>query len=118
MIRGLQITGQTIDIELLLPFLIVFNEQFAAKFGDHTQTSRIPKKVLVNMICRSRDAAEEVLRIEAAANGDEPRGASHPYMDPREKMVWQTAVWEREDEPGESSGAGRNRAQRMESEEF
>lgn len=102
-----------------MPCLISFSEQFAAKLGDNTRSPRMARRDLTDLICRSRDSAENILRFQAEANG-EVRGASHPYTDPEEKMVWQTAVWEKDDgeqdEP--SPGAGENRAPREVSEEL
>lgn len=100
MIRGLQITGQSIDIELLRPSLIAFSKQFASQFGNASQ-QRVSKDTLVNMICCARDDAEEMLRTEAISNGMDARAVregqecpSHPYMDPEQKQVWAGYVWE------------------------
>lgn len=75
MSRALQITGQSIDIELVRPCLVAFGKQFASRFGEAAQ-ERISRDTLVDMICRARDEAEQVLRVEALGGHEGERGGS------------------------------------------
>lgn len=100
MIRGLRITGQSIDIEKLRPFVIAFSERFASKFGTSSSghERRLSKSALVDMICHAGDDADEMLRIDAMSNGMDDRIVregqkcpSHPHMDPDQK---ETRTWQ------------------------
>lgn len=104
MTKGLQTTGQSIGIELLRPYLIAFAAQYQSNFGDVPagRINRMSRNVLVDMICRARDEAEEMLRLEAIENGADLASLeadgecpSHPYFNPDEEMVYQPSVWER-----------------------
>lgn len=107
MVKGLQITGQSLSIDVLPHFLIAFAKQYESKFrtDPHGQKSRISRNVLVDLTCSARDKAEEALRLIAIENGAdrarleaEGECPSHPYIDPDEEAVYQPAIWE---SPGE-----------------
>lgn len=102
MAKGLQLTGQSLNINILRHFLVAFAKQYNAKFGTglEGQKSHISLNVLVDMICSARDKAEEMFRLRAIkkgadrvrleADGECP---SHPYIDPDE-VIHQPAIWE------------------------
>ncbi|KAJ4397715.1 hypothetical protein N0V93_001950 [Gnomoniopsis smithogilvyi] len=100
-VKGLQMTGQSLRIDILHPYLIAFAELYEAKFPAG-QNNRMLRDELVDMICCARDKAEEMLRLAAIergsnraslrAEGDCP---SHPYYDPNEVFVSQPTIWER-----------------------
>lgn len=103
MIKGLQVTGQSLSIEILRPCLIAFAEQYKSKFGDipEGQNMRMSRNILVDMICCARDKAEKMLRSAAIEKGASPARLqakdecpSHPYIDPDEEFVYQPAIWE------------------------
>ncbi|KAJ4414366.1 hypothetical protein N0V82_007974 [Gnomoniopsis sp. IMI 355080] len=104
MVKGLQMTGQSLSIDILRPYLIAFADQYQTKCGSVSQgrIDRMSRNVLVDMICCARDRAEETLRqadiersADSATQGDCP---SHPYFDPSEEVVYRPAVWERPNE--------------------
>lgn len=103
MAKGLQLTGQSLNIDILPYFLVAFAKQYDSKFGTgpEGQKSHISLNVLVDMICSARDKAEEMLRLRAIERGAdlvrlEAGGEcpSHPYIDPDEEVVHQPAIWE------------------------
>lgn len=107
MIKTLQITGQSISIDILPHFLIAFAKQFDSKVetGPQGQKSLISRDVLVDMICSARDKAEETHRLRAiekgadrARLGAEGECPSHPYIDADEEAVYSPAIWESPEE--------------------
>lgn len=97
-------TGQSLSIDILQPYLVAFAEQYKSKFGDDggVRNNSMSRNVLVDMICCARDKAEAMLRSAALERGASrarltARGEcpSHPYFDPNEEIVYQPAIWER-----------------------
>lgn len=79
MIRGLQETGQSVDIELLRPLVIAYSDIFHQKFkGRSKNRVRMTQEDRVTLICRARDEAEVLLRVE---KGEDEQTA-------REGNVW------------------------------
>lgn len=103
MIKGLQITGQSLSIDLLCPCIVAFVEKYKSVFGDNAQgQTSMSRNALVDMICLARDESEEIVRFAATENGadrarlDTEGGCpSHPYFDPDEEVVYHPATWER-----------------------
>ncbi|KAK7738352.1 hypothetical protein SLS53_006163 [Cytospora paraplurivora] len=109
MIRGLQITGQSIDIDLLPACLISFSELFNNKFkleGTLNHPVRLRTGELADMICQARDDAEKMMDIESCddkESDDLIECPSHPYMDDMKK-IWKAHVWS---DPREKSAKAR-----------
>lgn len=96
MIRGLQLTGQSIDIELLPPCLISFSALFRDKFkGKPSHEVRFRATAITDMICQARNDAEKMveLELEDSQKKSAPRKySSHPYTDEAEK-IWKGFGW-------------------------
>lgn len=63
MVRSLQETGQSVDIELLQHFVIAYTKAFRREFKeippDGVQMNQVER---VELLCRARDDAEDFLR--------------------------------------------------------
>lgn len=94
-VRGLQLTGQSIDIELLPLYLGAFSALFRAKFGDTANhQARLVVDDLVDMTCQARDDAERILEKETS-QCKQPgalRCPSHPYVEDVAK-IWKAFDW-------------------------
>lgn len=109
MSRALQLTGQSLDIELLRPCLVAFAEDFAARFGEDARQVRVSQEVLVDMICQARDEAEEMLKVEifgAGGQGEMSGGTrSSSHHAEREEVEetrrsWRPHIWGSPDQAG------------------
>lgn len=103
MVKGLQMTGQSISMDVLPHFLVAFAKQYESTFGagPRGQKSRISKNVLVDMICSARDEAEKALKLLAIEQGADPARLeaegecpSHPYLDPDAEVIYQPHIWD------------------------
>ncbi|ROW11807.1 hypothetical protein VPNG_05031 [Cytospora leucostoma] len=107
MIRGLQLTGQSIDIELIPACLVSFSELFNNKFkGVASHQVRFRTGELTDMICQARDDAEKMTDMESSdgkGSDDLIECPSHPYMDDMDK-IWKAHLWS---DPREESAKAR-----------
>ncbi|ROV99637.1 hypothetical protein VSDG_03075 [Cytospora chrysosperma] len=94
-IRGLQLTGQSVDIELLPAYLTSFSALFKAKFGDTANhQARLQENDIVDMTCQARDDAEKmwVEKITSNKNSGGVKCPSHPYNNDMGK-IWKAIDW-------------------------
>lgn len=93
MSHALRVTGQSVDIELLRPLLVVFSKKFRTRFGKSPEKKMrvLDDLTMADVICESREEAEDILEAEIArASGrDERRDAGG-----KEKHAWKPYVWE------------------------
>jgi hypothetical protein len=94
-IRGLQLTGQSVDIELLPDYLTSFSTLFKAKFGDTANhQARLQENEIVDMICQAREDAEKmwVQKVTPNKNSGGVKCPSHPYINDMGK-IWKAIDW-------------------------
>ncbi|KUI59653.1 hypothetical protein VP1G_06924 [Cytospora mali] len=126
MIRGLQITKQSIDIELLPYYLICFSGLFNNQFKDTPNDKvRFRRCEITEMICQARDDAEKMMDMEFASGDDHDekenkkktgclKRPNYPSTEELSK-IWKRNKWsspsedpapkgENEDEDAESEG--------------
>ena len=64
MIRGLQLTGQSVNVEILPFYLKSFSELYRAKFKDNSNHhARLRTSSLTDMICQALDDAEAAMKF-------------------------------------------------------
>lgn len=107
MIRGLQLTGQSIDIDLMPACLVSFSELFNNKFkGIANHQVRFRTGELTDMICQARDDAEKMTDMVPSSDKESDdliECPSHPYMDVMDK-IWKAHLWS---DPREKSAKAR-----------
>lgn len=91
MLQGLQITGQSIDMQLVRPYTIAFSQRLKDFLGGSTRkhVSRIGRDKLVDMVVQARNDAEEALLEEAGGFATGP-----DLKDGEEKSEWTPHAWE------------------------
>ncbi|KUI70794.1 hypothetical protein VM1G_06492 [Cytospora mali] len=71
MTRGLQITRQSIDMELLPYYLICFSDLFNNQFKDTpNEKIRFRRCEITDMICQARDDAEKMMDVGFSSGND------------------------------------------------
>lgn len=94
-IRGLQLTGQSIDIQLLPFYFESFSALFKAKFKDTSNhQARLRENDLADMICQARDDAEKMWKKKIFTNRESGglNCPSHPYTKSLTK-IWKAFDW-------------------------
>ncbi|KAI3394592.1 hypothetical protein diail_2515 [Diaporthe ilicicola] len=86
MIYGLNITGQSLGISLIEPFIISFSRLYKKNFRETANhQSKMEKGVLIDMICQARDDAEKMMK-NAPFESDPKVWAPHFWTDPRQDV--------------------------------
>ena len=86
-------TGSSIDLPMIRPYLIAFDMEMREQFGNKEPHGKdMDQHKLVTMICAARDHAEAIVRHEGSGRPEADDDFDFPYPDGNGE-VWYGKHW-------------------------